>query len=118
MIGSMLIGEIEQKTKIRFRNVEDFKNYFIAIDDDYDSGDVIFPGWLYGLNTPEFNKANRSQYDRGTDFKQDIVELLGNNCYNPTSGNCFLKSKNDLTGRVYTQKILTLFEVKNEDLML
>ena len=55
LIGSMLLGEIEQKTNIRFKNVDDFESYFNAIDNSgYDSEDVIFTGWLYKLNTPEF----------------------------------------------------------------
>ena len=75
LIGSMLVVEIEQKTNIRFKNVNDFENYINAIDNGgYDSEDVIFTGWLYKLNTPEFKKVNRSQYGKGTDFKQDIVE--------------------------------------------
>ena len=74
LIGSMLVGEIEQKTNIRFKNVDDSENYINAIDNSgYDSDDVFFRGWLYKLNTPEFKKVNRSQYGRGTDFKQVIV---------------------------------------------
>ena len=92
LIGSMLIGELEQKTNFRFKNVDYFENYIIAIDNSgYDGDDVIFTGWLFKLNTPEFKKVNRSQYSRGTDFKQDIVEYIGNNCYIPTSGKCFIK---------------------------
>ena len=75
----MLNGEIEQQTKIRFQNNDDFEIYINAIDNGgYDSEDVIFTGWLYKLNTPEFKKIDRSQYARGTDFKQDIVEYIGN----------------------------------------
>ena len=82
LIGSMLVGEIEQKTNIRFKNVDDFESYINAIDNSgYDSEDVIFTGWLYKLNTPEFKKVNRSQYGRSTDYKQDIVEYIGHNCY-------------------------------------
>ena len=79
MIGSMLIGKKEQKTNIRFENIDDFENYVNAIGVNYDSEDVIFKGWLYKLNTPAFNKVNRSQYDRGTDFKQDIAGNMRNN---------------------------------------
>ena len=32
MIGSMLIGELEQKTNIRFENIDDFENFIIAIN--------------------------------------------------------------------------------------
>ena len=108
LIGSMLVGEIEQKTNIRFKNVDDFESYINAIDNSgYDSEVVIFTGWLYKLNTLEFKKVNRSQYGRGTDFKQDIVEYIGNNCYIPTSGNCFIKCINYFTKKDYTEEFLT-----------
>ena len=38
----MLVDEIEQKTKIRFRKVDDFETHINAIDVDYDSEDFIF----------------------------------------------------------------------------
>ena len=113
LIGSMLVGEIEQKTNIRFKNVDDFESYINAIDNSgYDSDDVIFTGWLYKLNTPEFKKVNRSQYGRGTDFKQDIVEYIGNSCYIPTSGNCFIKCINYFTKKDYTADFLTFIRTK------
>ena len=61
-----MIGDKEQKTTIRFRIVDDFESYINAIDDDYDSEHVSFTGWLYKLNTPEFNKGKRSQYGKRT----------------------------------------------------
>ena len=54
-IGSMLIGQIEQKANITFKIFEDFEAYIKALDVDYDSKDVIFTGWLYKLKTPDFN---------------------------------------------------------------
>ena len=113
LIGSMLVGEIEQKTNISFKNADDFENYINAIDNSgYDSEDVIFTGWLYKLNTPEFKKVNRSQYGRGTDFKQDIVEDIGNNCYIPTSGNCFIKCINYFTKKDYTEEFLSFIRTE------
>ena len=113
LIGSMLVGEIEQKTNIRFKNVDDFESYINAIDNSgYDSEDVIFTGWLYKLNTPEFIKVNRSQYGRGTDFKQDIVKYIDNNCYIPTSGNCFIKCINYFTKKDYTEEFLTFIRTE------
>ena len=45
MVGSMMIGEIEQKTNIRFKNVDDFKTYINAINNGgYDSEDVFLQG--------------------------------------------------------------------------
>ena len=65
----MLIGEIEQKTNIRFKNVDDFENYIDAIDNGaYESEDVIFTGWLYKLNTLEFKKQ--------TDLNMLEVQIL------------------------------------------
>ena len=113
LIGSMLVGEVEQKTNIRFKNVDDFESYINAIDNSgYDSEDVIYTGWLYELNTPEFKKVNRSHYGRGADFKQDIVEYIGNNCYIPTSGNCFIKCINYFTKKDYTQEFLTFIRTE------
>ena len=103
LTGSMLIGEIEQKTNTRFKNVEDFETYINAIDNGgYDSEVVIFRGWLYKVNTPEFKKVKRSQYASSTDFKQDIVQYIGKNCYIPTSGNCFIKCNFFFTEKDYT----------------
>ena len=43
VIGSMLIGETEQKTNIRFKNVDDFETYINATDNSgYDSEHVCF----------------------------------------------------------------------------
>ena len=92
LIGLILIGEIEQKANTRSKHAVDFETFYNDIDNGgYDSEDVIFTGWLYKSNTPEFNKVNRSQYGKGTNFKQDIVEFIGNNCYIPISGKCFIK---------------------------
>ena len=43
----MLIGEIEQKSKIRFRIVDDFEIYNKTVDVGYDSEDVIFTGTFF-----------------------------------------------------------------------
>ena len=77
----MLIGEIEQETNIKLKNADNFETYINAIDNGcYDSEDVIFTRWLHKLNKLVFKKVNGSQYGRGTDIKQDIVEFIGNNC--------------------------------------
>ena len=61
------------------------------------------------LNTPHFILVNRSQYGRGTDFKQDIVEYNGNTCYIRTSVNCFMKYINYLTDNDYAENFLNFF---------
>ena len=111
----MLIGGIEQKTNIRFKNVDVSETYVNALDNSgYVSDDVIITGWLYKLNTPEFKKVNRSQYGRATDFKQDIVEYIGSNCYIPTSGNCFIKCIIYFIciNKDYTEDFLTFFRTE------
>ena len=91
------------------------ESYFFAIDNSgYESDDVVFTGWLYKFNTPEFKKINRSHYGRGTDFKQDIVENVTNNRYIPTSGNCFIKCINYFTKKDYTEEILTFFRAEQK----
>ena len=109
----MLFGEREQKTNIMFENVDGFEIYINAIDNgSYNSEDFIFTGWLYKLNTPDFIEANRFQYVRGTDFKQDFVEYIGNNCYNPISGNCFSKCMNYLRGKNYMNEFSTFVRIE------
>ena len=101
----MIIGPVEQETIIRFKNMDVFESNINAIVIDYDSEGVTFTGYVYKLITTQFARVNRSQYGRGTDFKQDIVEYIGNNCYSPTSGNCFIKCNKYFTKKDYTEDI-------------
>ena len=107
LIGKMIIGAIEHKTNIRFKNMDDFERYINAIDIDYDSDDVIFTGYVYKLNTPQFKVVKRSAYGKGTNYMQEIVEYHGQNCYIPTSGMCFIKCINYFTKKDYTEEFLT-----------
>ena len=110
LFGSMLVGEVEQKTIFRFKNTDDFETYINAIDNSgYDSDDVFFTGWLCRLNTPDFRRVKRSQFARGTDFKQDIVEYHGRNCYIPTSGMCFIKCINYFTKKRLYRRIFNFY---------
>ena len=89
--GLKISGPIEHKTNIRFKNRDDFESFIIAIDVDYDSEDVTFTGYVYKLNTPQFNVVKRSAYGKGTNYMQEIVGYHGQNCYVPTSVMCFMK---------------------------
>ena len=89
--GKMIVGPVEHKTNIRFKNMDDFENYINAVDVDYDSEDVTFTGYVYKLNTSHFKVVKRSEYGRGTNYMQEINEYHGQNCYIPTSGMCFIK---------------------------
>ena len=107
LIGKMIIGPIEHKTNIRFKNMDDFERYINAIDIDYDSEEVIFTGYVYKLDTPQFKTVKRSAYGKGTNHMQEIVEYHGRNCYIPTSGMCFIKCVNYFTKKDYTEEFLT-----------
>ena len=72
--GKMIIGPVEHKTNIRFKNMDDFERYINAIDVDYDSEDVTFTGYVYKLDTPQFKVVRRSAYGKGTNYMQEIVE--------------------------------------------
>ena len=84
--------------------MDDFESYVNSIDEGYATEDAIFNGHIYKLNTPHFKKVNRSQYGIGCDFKHEIIEYRGNNCFIPTKGYCFVKCINYLTGQYYKQE--------------
>ena len=110
--GKMIIGHIEHKTNIRFKNMDDVQRYLIAIDVDYHSEDVNFTGYVYKKNTPHFNFVRRSAYSRGTNYMQEIVEYHGQNCYILTSGMCFIKCINYFTKKDYTEEFLTFIRTE------
>ena len=106
MDGNLKVGDQIRQTRISFRNINDYEAYINSIDQDYDSEDAIFNGYIYKINTPQFNKINRSQYGNGCNFDKIIVEYRGNKCYIPTKGYCFVKCINYLTGQDYRQEYL------------
>ena len=106
MVGKLKVGDQIRQTHIRFRNMDDYEAYINSIDRDYDSDDSIFNGYIYKIDTPQFNKVIRSQFGNGCSFDKRIVENRGNNCFIPTQGYCFVKCINFLTGQDYKQKYL------------
>ena len=108
----MKVGDQIRQTRIRFRNIDDFEAYINSIDQEYDSEDAIFNGYIYKINTQQFNKVNRSQYGNGCMFDKIIVEYRGNNCFIPTKGYRFVICINFLTGRDYKQQYLDF--IRNE----
>ena len=112
MVGNLKVGDQIRQTHIRFRNMDDFESYINSIDQDYDSDDSIFNGYIYKIETKQFNKVNRSQYGNGCSFDKIIVEYRGNNCFIPTKGYCFVKCINFLTGQDYKEQYLDF--IRNE----
>ena len=112
MVGNSKVGDQIRQTHIRFRNISDYEAYINSIDEGYDADDCIFNGYIYKIDTPPFNKVNRSQYGNGCSFDKIIIEYRGNNCYIPTKGYCFVKCVNYLTGQDYKQEYLDF--IRNE----
>ena len=112
MIGNLKVGDQIRQTHVRFRNMDDFESYINSIDERYDADDCIFNGYIYKLNTPQFNKVNRSQYGNGYSFDEMIFEYRGNNCFTPTKGYCFAECINYLTRQDFKQKYLDF--IRNE----
>ena len=106
MVGNLKVGDHIRDTRVRFRNIIDYEAYINKIDQDYESDDAVFNGYIYKLDTRQFNKVNRSQYGDGCDFKHEIIEPRGNICYIPTKGYCFIKCVSFLTGRDYKHQYL------------
>ena len=106
LIGNLKVGDQTKQTHSRFRNMDAFESYINKIDDGYDADDRIFNGYIYKIDTPIFDKVSRSQYGNGCDFKHEIIEYRGNNCFIPTKGYCFIKCINFLTGQDYKQQYL------------
>ena len=106
MVGNLKVADHIRDTRVRFRNINDYEAYINKIDQDYESDDAIFIGYIYKSDTLQFNKVNRSQYGNGYDFKHEIIEYRGNNFFIPTKGYCFVKCINFLTGQDYKQQYL------------
>ena len=63
--------------------------------------------------------SNRSQYGSGCEFKHEIIEHNGNNCYIPTKVYYFIKCVNFSTGEDYKQQYLdiTRYEKKRSNII-
>ena len=92
--------------------MDDFETYINYIDQGYDVDDCIFNGYIYKINTPQFSKINRCEYGNGCSFDKLIIEYLGNNCFIPTKGYCFVKCIKYLTGQEYKEQYLDF--IRNE----
>ena len=106
MVGNLRVGDQIRRTNSRFRKMDDFEAYINSIDQGYDAEDAIFNGYIYKLDAPQFKKVNRSQFGNGCDFKHEIIEHRGNNCFIPTKGYCFVKCINFFTGQNHNQPYL------------
>ena len=90
MVGRLKNSDQTRETHIRVRKIDDFESFITAFDQDHESEDAIFNGFIYRNNTPQFNLVNRSQYRKGCHFKHEIIEYRGNICSIPTKEYCFV----------------------------
>ena len=74
MVDYWKVGDQNRETHTRFLNIENYEAYINTIDQDYDSEDAIFKGYIYKIDTPQFNLVNRSQYGFGCGFKHEIID--------------------------------------------
>ena len=81
MVGNLKVGDQIPQTHNRFSNVADYESFNNSIDQDYDSEDAIFNGYIYKMNTPQFNRVVRSDYGIGCDFKHEFIKNRGNDCF-------------------------------------
>ena len=87
--------------------MDNFKSYIKAINEKCEAEDAIFNGSLFKNNTPQFSIVIRSQYGNGFDFKHEIFEYRGSNCYLPTKAYCFVKCIIFITGENCKQQYLS-----------
>ena len=106
MVGNLKVADQIRETHTRFINIKDYEAFIITIDQDFDSEDTFFNGYIYKINTPQFKKVNRSQYGNGCSFDKKIIEYRCNNCFIPTKGYWFVKCINYLTGQDHKQENL------------
>ena len=80
IVGKLSIGDQIRVTHIRFRKITEIETYTNATDQDYESKDATFNGYIYKLNTPQFNLVKRSQYGNSCNFKQKYFGYRGKKC--------------------------------------
>ena len=107
-----------RETHIRFRNITDYDQYTNAIGLGYDSEDAIFSGYNQKIKTPKINLVKRSLFGDGCDFKHEMIESRGRNCFIPTKLYYFIKCNFFLTGVDYKQQNLDFIRNKKDDLVL
>ena len=91
MVGALVVADHIRQTHIRLRNLTDFESYINAIDQDYESQDAVFNGYIYQTDTPQFILVIRSQYGNGCDFQHEIIEYRGKKCLIRTKGYRFVE---------------------------
>ena len=112
MVDTLQIGDQLRQTHVPFRYKGSFEKYINSIDEGYDAEDSIFNGYIYNINSPQFNLVKRSRYGKCCDFRHETIECRCKNCFIPTKAYCFVKCVNFLTGEDYKEQYLD--SIRNE----
>jgi hypothetical protein len=73
-----------------FVSLSAFENYRNSFNSSSDETKYQFTGNVrYGED--EFKRLRRSKHGKGEDFRFEIMEYEGENCYIPPAGNCFIR---------------------------
>ena len=112
-MGNYQIGDQIRETRNSFKNIFEYEAYINFIHQGYDAEDAIFNGYFHKINTPQFNLVSRSQYGYGCEFRHEIFENRGKNCFLQTKGYCFVKCVNFSTGEDYKEQYLDF--IRNEN---
>ena len=102
MVGSMVVAENIGKTNIRSRNIQDFEIYIESLGEmGYEIYDAIFTEHIHKLDTPVFISLIVQDLEKAQVLKkiEDIIEVIGENCFIPRSKYCFIKCMKFLTGK-------------------
>ena len=117
MDGAIIIGDANRRTYIKFGNINDFESNNNSIGEGYETEYITLIGHIHKIDTPVFNMINRAKYGNGCDFKHQIIEYNGNNCYIPTKSYCYIECFNYSTGLDY-RHFSKLSELKKSEIIL
>ena len=90
--GYFTLGDEGEIDTIRFfKDSEELAKFIDKLLDKYDDHpSIYYTGGIYRYFR-NFKRVNRSEYGRGADEFNNILEYEGKNCYIPSGNGCFLK---------------------------
>ena len=103
-LGDSDDGEID--TNRFFKNSDELAKFLDKISDKYDDHpSIYYTGNIYTYFRI-FKQVNRSEYGRGANEFNNILEYQGNNCYIPNGNGCFLKCINYISDKDFSIEYL------------
>ncbi|ESP04509.1 hypothetical protein LOTGIDRAFT_170755 [Lottia gigantea] len=96
-------GKHKQFMKLLGFNAETFHTICRNMEEKSDPSDWYFTGSIFLLKD-NFKEIKRSKVGRETELLKKINEYIGENCYIPTDGNCFIKCVNYVLNKDLTNE--------------